>query len=84
MEIRFLPSFPHAPPFFRVIRPRFRPFMEVGSRVLFAFVLKCVQGGGGHITAGKAVCSIRHVRPWQLPYLRRFHLYGPTHLGWYV
>ncbi|KAF8129886.1 hypothetical protein EV363DRAFT_1432403 [Boletus edulis] len=41
MEIRFPPSFPHAPPFFRVIRPRFRPF---------------VQGGGGHVTIGGSIC----------------------------
>ncbi|KAF8551149.1 hypothetical protein OG21DRAFT_1499321 [Imleria badia] len=41
MEIRFPPSFPHAPPFFRVIRPRFRPFVE---------------GGGGNVTIGGSIC----------------------------
>ncbi|KAI6110185.1 hypothetical protein EDD16DRAFT_1612745 [Pisolithus croceorrhizus] len=41
LEIRFPPSFPHSPPFFRVIRPRFLPFS---------------QGGGGHITDGGSIC----------------------------
>ena len=41
MEIRFPPQFPMSPPFIRVIRPRFIPFM---------------QGGGGHVTAGGAMC----------------------------
>ena len=36
-EIRFPPSFPLAPPFFRIITPRFLPF---------------IQGGGGHVTGG--------------------------------
>lgn len=36
-EIRFPPTFPHAPPFFRLIKPRLLPFL---------------QGGGGHVTAG--------------------------------
>jgi ubiquitin-conjugating enzyme E2 Q len=37
-EIRFPETFPHAPPFFRILKPRFLPF---------------IQGGGGHITGGK-------------------------------
>ena len=41
LELRFGASFPFSPPFIRVIRPRFLPFL---------------QGGGGHITAGGAVC----------------------------
>ncbi|KAI0124461.1 hypothetical protein F4776DRAFT_629828 [Hypoxylon sp. NC0597] len=41
LEIRFLPSFPISPPFVRVVRPRFLPFM---------------QGGGGHVTSGGALC----------------------------
>ncbi|PWY96703.1 ubiquitin conjugating enzyme [Aspergillus sclerotioniger CBS 115572] len=41
MEIRFPPEFPHSPPFFRVIRPHFVPFMN---------------GGGGHVTIGGAMC----------------------------
>lgn len=41
LEVRFPPSFPHSPPFFRVIRPRFLPFS---------------QGGGGHITDGGSIC----------------------------
>ncbi|RAL04469.1 putative ubiquitin conjugating enzyme [Aspergillus ibericus CBS 121593] len=41
MEIRFPPQFPMSPPFIRVIRPHFTPFM---------------QHGGGHVTAGGAMC----------------------------
>jgi ubiquitin-conjugating enzyme E2 Q len=41
LEIRFSTNFPISPPFVRVIRPRFLPFM---------------QGGGGHVTAGGALC----------------------------
>jgi ubiquitin-conjugating enzyme E2 Q len=37
-EIRFLPSFPLSPPFFRIIKPRFLPF---------------IRGGGGHVTGGE-------------------------------
>jgi len=36
-EIRFPPTFPNSPPFFRIITPRFLPFMH---------------GGGGHVTGG--------------------------------
>ena len=41
MEIRFGSNYPMSPPFVRVIRPRFLSFM---------------QGGGGHVTAGGALC----------------------------
>ena len=41
LEIRFGRDFPMTPPFVRVIRPRFLPFLE---------------GGGGHVTAGGAMC----------------------------
>ncbi|KAI0147740.1 hypothetical protein GGR57DRAFT_505343 [Xylariaceae sp. FL1272] len=41
LEIRFLRGFPYTPPFIRVIRPRFLPF---------------TLGGGGHVTAGGAMC----------------------------
>ncbi|KAI2462778.1 hypothetical protein F4781DRAFT_177303 [Annulohypoxylon bovei var. microspora] len=41
LEIRFLRAFPMSPPFVRVIRPRFLPFMD---------------GGGGHVTIGGALC----------------------------
>ncbi|KAE8382766.1 hypothetical protein BDV26DRAFT_288323 [Aspergillus bertholletiae] len=41
MEFRFPPEFPMSPPFVRVIRPRFLPFSK---------------GGGGHVTAGGAMC----------------------------
>ncbi|KAI9876193.1 MAG: hypothetical protein M1830_007060 [Pleopsidium flavum] len=41
MEIRFGKDYPHSPPFVRVIRPRFVSFMA---------------GGGGHVTAGGALC----------------------------
>ncbi|KAL2195812.1 hypothetical protein P885DRAFT_39439 [Corynascus similis CBS 632.67] len=41
LELRFGPDFPFSPPFVRVVRPRFLPFMN---------------GGGGHVTAGGAMC----------------------------
>ncbi|PWW71776.1 hypothetical protein C7212DRAFT_360341 [Tuber magnatum] len=41
LEFRFGPSFPMSPPFVRVVRPRFLTFAE---------------GGGGHVTAGGALC----------------------------
>ena len=41
IEIRFGKDYPMSPPFVRVIRPRFTPFM---------------QGGGGNVTAGGAMC----------------------------
>jgi ubiquitin-conjugating enzyme E2 Q len=41
LELRFGPDYPYSPPFVRVVRPRFLPF---------------VQGGGGHVTAGGAMC----------------------------
>lgn len=41
MEMRFPPEFPLSPPFLRIIKPRFVRFAE---------------GGGGHITAGGAMC----------------------------
>ena len=41
MEMRFGPDYPMSPPFVRVIRPRFLSFL---------------QGGGGHVTAGGAIC----------------------------
>lgn len=41
LEIRFPKDYPHSPPFIRVIRPRFLPFMN---------------GGGGHVTGGGAMC----------------------------
>ncbi|KAK7751944.1 hypothetical protein SLS62_006087 [Diatrype stigma] len=41
LEIRFGRDFPMSPPFVRVIRPRFLPFLN---------------GGGGHVTAGGAMC----------------------------
>lgn len=40
-EMRFPADFPFNPPFVRVIRPRFLPF---------------AMGGGGHVTAGGAMC----------------------------
>ncbi|KAL2868884.1 putative ubiquitin conjugating enzyme [Aspergillus lucknowensis] len=41
MELRFPPDYPLSPPFVRVIRPRF---------------LRYSEGGGGHVTAGGAMC----------------------------
>ncbi|KAJ7763374.1 hypothetical protein B0H16DRAFT_1311189 [Mycena metata] len=40
-EIRFGPTYPIGPPFFRIITPRFLPFMH---------------GGGGHVTGGGSIC----------------------------
>ncbi|KAL6854133.1 hypothetical protein J3F83DRAFT_497065 [Trichoderma novae-zelandiae] len=42
LEFRFGSNFPYSPPFVRVIRPRFLPYM---------------RGGGGHVTGGGAICS---------------------------
>ncbi|KAL1585073.1 hypothetical protein WHR41_06418 [Cladosporium halotolerans] len=41
LEVRFGPDFPYSPPYIRVIRPRFLPFL---------------QGGGGHVVIGGAMC----------------------------
>ena len=41
LEMRFTGNFPFSPPFVRVVRPRFLPFLA---------------GGGGHVTAGGAIC----------------------------
>lgn len=41
LEMRFTNQYPFAPPFVRVIKPRFLPFN---------------QGGGGHVTEGGAIC----------------------------
>lgn len=41
LEIRFPGDFPMSPPFVRVVRPRFLPF---------------IMGGGGHVTGGGAMC----------------------------
>ena len=41
LELRFTDNYPYSPPFIRVIQPRFLDF---------------VQGGGGHVTAGGAIC----------------------------
>ncbi|KAF7523115.1 hypothetical protein G7054_g11898 [Neopestalotiopsis clavispora] len=41
LEVRFGREFPMSPPFLRVVRPRFLPFLN---------------GGGGHVTVGGAMC----------------------------
>jgi ubiquitin-conjugating enzyme E2 Q len=41
LELRFGKDYPMSPPFVRVVRPRFLGFL---------------QGGGGHVTAGGALC----------------------------
>ena len=46
LELRFTNSFPFSPPFARIVRPRFLPFLS---------------GGGGHVTAGGAIC-LEHAR----------------------
>ncbi|KAJ7194306.1 hypothetical protein GGX14DRAFT_476496 [Mycena pura] len=40
-EIRFPPTYPIGPPYFRIITPRFLPF---------------IHGGGGHVTGGGSIC----------------------------
>lgn len=41
MEVRFPETFPMSPPFFRIVYPRFLPF---------------IRGGGGHVTGGGSLC----------------------------
>ncbi|GBC07264.1 hypothetical protein RclHR1_07340010 [Rhizophagus clarus] len=41
LEVRFAPDYPFVPPYVRVIRPRLLRFMD---------------GGGGHVTAGGSIC----------------------------
>ena len=41
LEIRFTANYPYVPPFIRVVQPRFLDF---------------ALGGGGHVTAGGAIC----------------------------
>ncbi|GJN90810.1 hypothetical protein Rhopal_003824-T1 [Rhodotorula paludigena] len=62
MEIRFGDTYPFSPPFFRVVHPRFLPF---------------IHGGGGHVTGGGSICmdtSNLEPRParldsnWEQPY----------------
>ena len=57
-EIRFPSGFPHAPPFFRILKPRFLGFSQVSDCAIFCgraipddFHPRC-QGGGGHVTLG--------------------------------
>ena len=49
LELRFGNGFPYSPPFVRVIRPRFLPFM---------------LGGGGHVTAGGALVCMPYLIIW--------------------
>ncbi|WRT66695.1 uncharacterized protein IL334_003656 [Kwoniella shivajii] len=42
VELRFPSSFPHSPPFMRILHPRMLPFM---------------QGGGGNVTGGGSICN---------------------------
>ncbi|PPQ71310.1 hypothetical protein CVT24_012036 [Panaeolus cyanescens] len=51
-EIRFPPTFPNSPPFFRIITPRFLPF---------------IHGGGGHVTGGGSICMDLLTRDGWLP-----------------
>ena len=49
LELRFGQDYPFSPPFVRVIRPRFLPFMA---------------GGGGHVTAGGALVACTPISPF--------------------
>ena len=40
-EIRFPPSFPHSPPFFRILKPRFLPFIQV--RLFHRLLVMCTR-----------------------------------------
>jgi ubiquitin-conjugating enzyme E2 Q len=51
LELRFGKDYPMSPPFVRVIRPRFLPFQA---------------GGGGHVTAGGAMCMSVCIPPFRL------------------
>jgi ubiquitin-conjugating enzyme E2 Q len=66
-EIRFPPTYPIGPPFFRIITPRFLPF---------------IQGGGGHVTGGPShAFSSQAITVSNRRYCRRVHLYGPADVG---
>ncbi|KAF8580706.1 hypothetical protein K439DRAFT_1636776 [Ramaria rubella] len=51
-EVRFPPTFPIQPPFFRIIKPRLLPF---------------IHGGGGHVTGGGSICMDLLVSDGWLP-----------------
>lgn len=59
-EIIFPSTFPLGPPFFRILTPRFLPFIHVClSRLCWLALLMDVyreQGGGGHVTGGGSIC----------------------------
>ena len=63
-EIRFPPSFPHAPPFFRILKPRFLPFMQVRSSSSAPFHVASVDLNPGR---------------WRPRYRRGVDLHGPPH-----
>lgn len=64
IELRFGESYPMSPPFVRVIRPKFLPFMQGGgkwkSRAAIAIVTMTGSANmlcsGGHVTIGGAIC----------------------------
>ena len=41
-EIRFPAAFPHAPPFFRILKPRFLPFSQVRGNPTFPTLPSCI------------------------------------------
>ncbi|KAL2821331.1 hypothetical protein BDW59DRAFT_164214 [Aspergillus cavernicola] len=66
LEMRFPSQFPLSPPFVRVIRPRFVRFSE---------------GGGGHITAGGAMCMELLTNSGWLPTLSIENVLVQVHLA---
>ncbi|KAJ7474937.1 hypothetical protein FB451DRAFT_1247033 [Mycena latifolia] len=60
--------YPIGPPFFRIITPRFLPF---------------IQGGGGHVTGG-AFSRAHRVDCFSHSDVRRLHLYRLADLRWLV
>lgn len=85
-EIRFPPEFPHSPPFFRILKPRFLPFIQV-CVISVAFLWSVLTNG-------------RRVEVVMLPEVklcfpcfrtirltverRRINVYGSVNGGWWV
>ena len=68
-EIRFPPSFPHSPPFFRILKPRFLPFIQV------RFFLSSL----GHVPKTSLNLTYLNAGGWWPHYRGRVDLHGPPH-----
>ena len=69
-EIRFPPSFPHSPPFFRILKPRFLPFIQV----------RFSSSPTPH--AEQALIEYLNPGRWRPRYRRRVDLHGPPYCRW--